>query len=109
MSSQTLTITWADPIVGAGQAALATLTVYAALVDPITAAVGPAVSVGTAAPGAQSFASPAVPLLAVGSSYRFTVRATDANGLQGLSSALSGVIGPIGAPGVPTALHVTLA
>ncbi len=108
MSAQTLTITWADPVVGAGQSALATLTVYSALVDPVTAALGPAVSVGSVIGGVQSFVSPAVPLLALGSSYRFTVRATDVNGLQGLPSALSAVVGPIGAPGVPTALHVAL-
>ncbi len=109
MSSQTLTVTWVDPPVNPGQSALATLTIYAALVDPVTAALGPAVSIGTVAPGAQSFVSPAVPPLAVGSSYRFSVRATDSGGLQGQPSALSAVIGPIGAPGIPTVIKVVLA
>ena len=108
MSSQILTVTWVDPIVSPGQSGLATLTVYAQLVDPVTAALGPAISIGSAAAGAQSFVGPAIPSLAVGSSYRLSVRATDVNSLQGLSSALSPVIGPIGAPGIPTALHVTL-
>src|SRR5258708_1246564 len=108
MSSQTLTVTWVDPIVSPGQSALPALTVYSQLVSPITAGLGPAVAFGGALPGPQSFIGPAVPTLAVGSSYRLSVRATDANSLQGLPSALSAIIGPVGAPGIPTALHVTL-
>lgn len=105
MTTQTVTVTWVDPVVGPGQAALATLTVYAALV---TTSVGPLFPFGTAAPGAQTFSGPATPTLATGSRYVFTVKATDANGLEGLQGNNSATLGPIGAPGAPTIVKAVL-
>jgi hypothetical protein len=99
-----VTVTWNDPVVGAGQAALQTLTVYAALDTNGNA--GPLVSVGTVNPGVQTFTIP-VGQLTPGNSYYFTVKATDVNGLQGPQGNWAGPLGPIGVPGPPTNVQAT--
>lgn len=99
------TVTWDDPPVGPGQAALQTLTVYAALDTDGNA--GPLVPVGTVAPGAQSFAT-APGQLTAGSSFFFCVKATDINGLVGPQSNWSGPLGPVGVPGAPTNVQAVL-
>lgn len=105
MTTQTVTVSWVDPVVGPGQAPLAALTVYASLVTNVA---GPLFAFGTAAPGAQTFSGPATPLLATGSKYLFTVKATDTNGLEGLQGNNSATLGPIGAPGAPTIVKAIL-
>lgn len=103
--AQVATITWIDPIVGIGQAALASLNVYAALDE--NGGAGPLVLLGSVNPGVQVFEIPPGPLTS-GQSYYFTIKATDVNGLQGPQSNWAGALGPIGVPGAPTGTTATL-
>ena len=95
--SQTITVTWNDPTVASGQAALASLAVLAAITPH-----GGAQSVSTIAtvePGVQSYTLDApVP----GATYLFAVQATDINALPGPQSSWSNTVGPTGVPGAPT-------
>lgn len=105
MSNQTITVTWVDPPVNNGQVALATVSVFSSLFA--AGVYGPLVPFGTVTPGTQTLAVSTAGL-ALGSSYRFAVQVTDANGQLG-PIGYSAVIGPIGAPGVPTVVHAVLA
>ena len=103
--TQVATITWVDPAVEAGQAALQTLDVYGAAVG-IDGNVGPLVLLGTVLPGVQTFTT-AIGQLASGSTYYFTVKATDINGLHGPQGNWAGPIGPVGVPSAPINVQVT--
>ena len=105
MSVQNVTVTWVDPAVGAGQAALATLTIYAAL--DTAGSAGPLIVIGTVSPGVQTFTGPTTSL-ASGSQYYFTVKATDVNGIQSQQGNWAGPLGPIGGPSAPTNVQAML-
>lgn len=103
--AQVATITWVDPVVGIGQAALASLQVYAAL--DVNGGAGSLVLLGSVNPGVQIYEIQPGPLTS-GQSYYFTVKATDIDGLQGGQSNWAGALGPIGVPGAPTNAQATL-
>lgn len=103
--TQVVTVTWNDPVVGSGQAALASLTVFSALDTNGNA--GPLVSLGSVAPGVQTFTS-APGQLTSGAMYYFTVKATDVNGLVSQQSNWAGPLGPVGGPSPPTNAQATL-
>lgn len=101
--SQTITVTWNDPPVAQGQAALASLAVLAAITPHGGAQT--ISTIATVAPGAQSYTLDApVP----GATYLFAVQATDVNNLPGPQSAWSNTVGPTGVPGAPTNVTATV-
>ena len=101
--SQTITVTWNDPPVAQGQAALASLAVIAA-VTPYGGAQTIS-TIATVAPGVQSYTLE-TPL--AGATYLFAVQATDINTLPGPQSAWSNNVGPLGVPGAPTNVVATV-
>lgn len=103
--TQVATVTWVDPIVGAGQSALASLVIYAA-VDTAGAA-GPLTEIGRVSPGVQTFTSGAGQLTS-GALYYFSVKALDVNGLLSQQSNWAGPVGPVGGPSAPTGAQATL-
>lgn len=105
MSQAVATITWVDPPVTTGQAALQTLDVYAALDTDGNA--GPLILLGTALPGVQTFTT-VLGQLQSGSSYFFAVKATDINNRQGPQGNWAGPLGPVGVPDAPTNVQASL-
>lgn len=103
--TQVATVKWTDPTVGAGQAALATLNVYAAV--DTNGSAGPLQHLGDVAPGVQTFTSTAGQLTS-GSMYYFTVKATDVNGLQSQQGNWAGPLGPVGGPNPPASIQASL-
>lgn len=101
-----VTVTWTDPVVGLGQAALASLNVFAAVKNEDGSA-GPLVLLDSVAPGVQTYTAPAGKL-ASGGSFYFTVKATDVNAQQSVQGNWGGPLGPIGAPSPPTDVSATL-
>ena len=100
--TQTVTVTWSDPVVGPGQAALKSLQIYSALVSG-----GPNTLLGTVNPGVQTFTS-AAGQLAPGTAYYFTVAATDINGEQGPDGTYFGPLTTSAVPSAPTNVQATL-
>jgi hypothetical protein len=103
--TQVATVTWTDPAVSSGQAALASLQIYAALDSGGNA--GPLELLGAVNPGVQTFSTAPGQLIS-GSMYYFTVKATDVNNLQSQQGNWAGPLGPVGGPSAPTNVQASL-